>query len=151
MATTAQARTPAHLWIVGILSLLWGCMGAYDYLMTRMHNLAYLAKSMPGVDPNVGLAWIENMPLYAQIGWGLGVWGGLLGAVLLLIRSRYAIWSYAASLLGMVLCFGYQLGLAPTLPGAEGPMYKVIPLIVMAFGAFLLWYSWTMEKKGVLR
>ncbi|HET9144838.1 MAG TPA: hypothetical protein VFN81_01965, partial [Sphingomicrobium sp.] len=88
MATTVQPRAPVHLWIVGILSLLWGCMGAYDYVMTRMHNMAYLASSMPGIDPNVGLAWIEAMPMYAQIGWGLGVWGGLLGALLLLIRSR---------------------------------------------------------------
>jgi len=151
MATTAQGRTPAHLWIVGILSLLWGCMGAYDYVMTRTHNVAYLAKAMPGVDPNVGLAWIENMPMYAQIGWGLGVWGGLLGAVLLLIRSRYALWSYAASVLGVVLCFGYQLGLAPHLPGADGAMYKVFPIIIIVISLFMLWYSWSMAKKGVLR
>ena len=151
MATTARGRTPVHLWIVGILSLLWGCMGAYDYMMTRMHNTAYFEKSMPGVDPNIALAWLDGMPMYAQIGWGLGVWAGLLGAVLLLMRSRYALWAYAASLIGMVLCFGYQLGLAPPLPGADGPMFKVFPLLITAFGLFLLWYSWTMEKKGVLR
>lgn len=151
MATTAQGRTPVHLWIVGILSLLWGCAGAYDYLMTRMHNMNYLAKSMPGVDPNVGLAWIEGMPMYAQIGWGLGVWAGLLGAVLLLIRSRYAVWSYAASMLGIVLSLGYQLALAPALPGAEGAMYTVFPYVIIVIGLFMLWYSWSMEKKGVLR
>ena len=48
MATTAQARTPVHLWIVGILSLLWNCFGAYDYLMTRTHNMEYLKTAMPG-------------------------------------------------------------------------------------------------------
>jgi hypothetical protein len=150
MATTAQGRTPAHLWIVGILSLLWGCMGAYDYTMTRMHNMTYLAKSMPGVDPNVGLAWIENMPMYAQIGWGLGVWAAPLGAVLLLIRSRYAVWAYAASMLGIVLCVGYQLALAPPLPGADSAMFKIFPYVIIAIGIFMLWYSWSMEKKGVL-
>jgi hypothetical protein len=126
-------------------------MGAYDYLMTRMHNMAYLAKSMPGVDPNVGLAWIDGMPMYAQIGWGLGVWGGLLGAVLLLIRSRYAVWACAASMLGMVLSLGYQMALAPPLPGADSTMYKVVPYGIIAIGIFMLWYSWIMEKKAVLR
>jgi len=126
-------------------------MGAYDYLMTRMHNMAYLAKSMPGVDSNVHLAWLEGMPMYAQIGWGLGVWGGLLGAILLLIRSRYAVWAYGASLLGMVLSLGYQLALAPPLPGADGPMFKIFPYVIFAIGIFMLWYSWSMEKKGVLR
>jgi hypothetical protein len=151
MATTAQGRTPAHLWIVGILSLLWSCMGAYDYVMTRMHNMAYIAKSMPGIDPNVGLAWIENMPMYAQIGWGLGVWGALLGAVLLLVRSRYAVWAYAASMLGIVLSIGYQIALAPPLPGADGVMFKIFPYVIIAIGLFLLWYSSSMDKKGVLR
>jgi hypothetical protein len=151
MATTAQGRTPAHLWIVGILSLLWSCMGAYDYVMTRMHNMAYIAKSMPGIDPNVGLAWMENMPMYAQIGWGLGVWGALLGAVLLLVRSRYAVWAYAASMLGIVLSIGYQIALAPPLPGADGAMFKIFPYVIIAIGLFLLWYSSSMDKKGVLR
>lgn len=151
MATTAGGRTPVYLWIVGILSFLWGLIGAYDYTMTRMHNMAYLAKSMPGVDPNIGLAWIENMPMSAQIGWGLGVWGGLLGAALLLVRSRYAVWAYAASMLGIVLSIGYQIALAPPLPGADGAMFTIFPFVIIAIGLFMLWYSATMDKKGVLR
>ena len=89
--------------------------------------------------------------MYAQIGWGLGVWGGLLGALLLLLRSRYAVWAYAASMLGIVLSIGYQLALAPPLPGADGPMFKIFPWVIIAIGVFMLWYSWSMEKKGVLR
>jgi hypothetical protein len=150
MQQAVSARTPAHLWIVGILALLWGCFGAYDYVMTRMHNMAYLAKAMPGVDPNVGLAWIEGMPMYAQVGWGLGVWGGLLGAILLLMRSRYAVWAFAISMLGVILCIGYQLALAPALPGASAGM-KMIGYAIIIIAALLLWYSSSMEKKGVLR
>jgi hypothetical protein len=151
MATTTTARTPAHLWIVGILSLLWNCFGCYDYLMTRMHNMAYIAKSMPGVDPNVALAWVEGMPIYSQIGWGLGVWGGLLGAVLLLARSRYAVWAFAASMLGIVMSIGYQLVAAPALPGADTTIYKVMPYVIIVAGLFQLWYSWSLEQKGALR
>ena len=150
MQQAVSARAPAHLWIVGILSLLWNCFGAYDYVMTRTHNMAYLKESMPGIDPNVGLAWIEAMPMYAQIGWGLGVWGGLLGAVLLLIRSRYAVWAFAASMLGIVLSLGYQLTMAPPLPGASGAM-KMMGYVIILIGAFLLWYSWMMDKRGALR
>ena len=76
------------MWIVGGLTFLWGSFGAYDYLMTRTRNLDYIASAMPGVDPRVALAWVDAMPLYAQIGWGMGVWLGLLGAVLLLRRVR---------------------------------------------------------------
>jgi hypothetical protein len=150
MATTAQARTPIHLWIVGVLSLLWGCFGGYDYVMSHMRDMDYIKASMPGVDPNAALAWMDAFPMYAKAGWGLGVWGGLLGAILLLIRSRYAVWAYGVSLLGAVLGLGYQIALAPPLPGADTPMMKVIPyvIILVALGLFL--YARAMEKKGVL-
>jgi hypothetical protein len=151
MQQVVSARTPVHLWIVGILSLLWSCFGGYDYTMTRMRNTDYIASAMPGVDPNAALAWVDSMPLYAQIGWGLGVWLALLGSLLLLLRSRWAVWAYAVSFVGAVLSLGYQIALAPPLAGAEGPMYTVMPYVIIAVAAFLLWYAWTMEKKGVLR
>jgi hypothetical protein len=152
MATTARAGTPVHIWIVGALSLVWSCFGCYDYLMTRLRDTDYIASAMPGVDPNAVLAWVDAFPLYAQIGWGLGVWMGLAGSILLLMRHRLAVWAYGLSLLGAVLGLGYQIALAPPLAGAhETPMMKAVPYIVIAFAAFLLWYSRNAEKKGVLR
>lgn len=149
MAT--QARTPVHLWIVGALALLWNCFGAFDYLMTRMRNEDYFAAAMPGADPQAVLAWVDAFPFYAQFGWGLGVWGGLVGAVLLLMRSRWAVAAFAASLIGALLGLGYQILIAPPMPGMEGASGEVMPfvIIVVALGLFL--YARAMKAKGVLR
>jgi hypothetical protein len=151
MATTAQARTPVHLWIVGAVALLYSCFGAYDYVMSHMRDLTYISNAMPGVDANAALAWIDAFPVYAKIGWALGVWGGLLGAILLLMRSRYALWAFVASLVGIVLSIGYQLALAPPLHGAEGAAYKVMPWVIIVIGVALLAYSQAMAKRNVLR
>ena len=150
MQQVMPARTPAHLWIVGILSLLWSCFGAYDYVMSHMRNTDYIKSAMPSVDPNAALAWMDAFPVYAKAGWALGVWGGLLGAILLLMRSRYAVWAFAVSMIGIVLSIGYQLTIAPPLPGADSPMARMVPAVVILIGLALLWYSWSMEKKGVL-
>jgi len=72
MQQAVSARAPAHLWIVGILSLLWNCFGAYDYTMTKTRGAQYIESTMPGVDGNAALAWINGMPMYAQIGWAMG-------------------------------------------------------------------------------
>ena len=152
MATTAESRTPVHVWIVGILSLLWSCFGSYDYTMTRMRNMDYIAASMPGVDPNAAIAWVNNMPILAQIGWGLGVWLGLAGSVLLLMRHRWAVWAYGLSLVGAVLGLGYQIALAPPLAGAhETALMKAVPYIVILVAIALFLYARGQEKKGVLR
>lgn len=151
MATTAPLRTPVHLWIVGAVAFLYSCFGAYDYLMSHKRDLTYIANSMPGVDPNAALAWMDAFPMYAKIGWGLGVWGGLLGSILLLIRSRYAVWAFAVSMLGIALSIGYQLALAPPLQGATGGAYKVMPWVIIVIGIALLVYSRAMAKRDVLR
>ena len=148
MQDAVSARTPAHLWIVGILSLLWNCFGAYDYTMTRLHNMAYLSQMG---DPNVVLAYVENMPMYAQIGWGLGVWGSLLGSILLLMRSRYAMHAFAVSLIGAIMSFAAQyLGPPPPEAMTSGAM-KYVPLIIILLVVAQLWYSWRESNAGVLR
>ena len=139
------------MWIVGILSTLWSCVGCYDYVMTRMRNTDYLAKMMPKVDPNAMLAWVDSFPLYAQIGWGLGVWGGLLGSILLLMRSRYAVWAFGLSLIGAVLGLGYQIALAPPLAGADDMLSKLMPYVIILIAVGLFLYARAQAAKGVLR
>jgi hypothetical protein len=149
MATAVQSRTPVHLWAVGILSLLWNCFGAYDYLMTRMRNTEYLSQMG---DPAALLAWVDGFPLYAQIGWGLGVWAAFIGSILLLLRNRYAVWAFGLSLVGMALSFGYTYLIGPPMPGSENAgMMQYMPLVIVVIGIFLFAYSRAMERNGVLR
>lgn len=146
MATTVERRTPVHLWIVGILALLWNAFGCYDYVMTMTADEAWLSQFTAEQ-----IAYWEALPAWLNGFWAVGVWGGLAGAVLLLVRSRYAVWAFALSLLGIVVSFGYQF-LATEMPAGmdEGAM-AIMPWIIFAVGLFLLWYSWSMDKKGVLR
>ena len=61
MATTYSGTTPKHLWIAGILSLLWNGYGAYDYLMTELDPVGYLSGA--GFGPEV-VAWFESFPAW---------------------------------------------------------------------------------------
>ena len=146
MATTVQDRAPVHLWIVGILALLWNCFGCYDYLMTNLENEAYLAQFTSDQ-----LAYFDSLPSWLTAFWALGVWGGLAGSVLLLLRSRYSVWAFALSFIGALIGLGYQM-FATEMPTSlkEGVM-GIMPWVIILIAAFLLWYSWSMEKKGVLR
>lgn len=151
MQDTVQTRTPMHLWIVGGLATLWNCYGCYDYLMTRLRNTDCLASMMPNVDPQAMLAWFDGFPLYAQIGWGLGVWAGLAGAVLLLLRSRWAVWGMGLSLVGAILGLGYQIVAAPPLAGADDMFNKSMPYVIIVVAAALFLYARAMAQKGVLK
>jgi len=51
-----------------------------------------------------------------------------------------------------LVSLGYQLFLAPPMPGAtESPMMKIMPLLIIAVAIGLFVYARAMEKRGVLR
>ena len=150
MENAVTERTPVHLWVVGVLATLWNAFGAYDYWMTRTENLDYLSQF--GADPNSILSWIDSFPMWAQFGWGLGVWMGLLGSVLLLARSRWAVHAFGLSLIGMALSFGYQFsGASPMPEGMDSGAMAYIPLLIIFIGLVLFAYARAMAKKAVLR
>ena len=152
MENTVTERAPMHLWIVGGLGTLWNAFGAYDYVMTRMRNTDYLASMMPDVDPQAMLAWVDGFPIYAQFGWGLGVWMGLLGCIMLLMRHRWSVPILGLSVVGALLGLGYQIIAAPPLPGGvEDPMMAVMPYVIIAVAIGLFLYSRAMSNKGLLR
>jgi len=152
MATTAGGRgVPAHLWIVGILALLWNAFGCYDYLMTQTRGAEYIHSMMPSADAAAIMAYIKGLPVWATAAWAFGVWGGLLGSILLLLRHRWAVPTLGVSLLGAVIGIGYQLlNPAPVADMHEG-MNGVIPYVIIAVALGLFLYARAVAKKGVLR
>ncbi|HKU92896.1 MAG TPA: hypothetical protein VJP82_06060, partial [Sphingomicrobium sp.] len=62
------------------------------------------------------------------------------------------VWSFGISLAGAVVSLGYQLALAPPIPGAtQSGMMKVMPLVIIAVALFLFLYARAMAQKDVLR
>ena len=140
-------RTPWHLWLVGGLALLWNGYGAYDYVMTNTQGEAYL-RGMGFTDAQ--LAYFNALPAWATAVWAIGVWGGLLGAILLLVRRRLAYPVFALSFLAIVVNTVYALALSE---GAEvmGSTYTVMTVVIAVIGLGEVLYARAMARRGVLR
>ena len=140
-------KTPWHLLLIGLLTLLWNGFGAYDYTMTNLRDQAYL--DTMGYPP-AGIAYLDAFPIWAHTGWALGVWGAVLGSVLLLFRSRFALWAYVASIIGIAMTTAYEAGAEMPAELAEiQPDW--FPILLWSLTIFQLWYAWLMRKRGVLR
>lgn len=140
-------KAPWHLWVVGVISLLWNAIGVWDYTQTRLRGMDYL-KSM-GSD-EAAMAYIDSFPLWADIAWALGVWGAFGGSVLLLLRSRFATIAFALSLLGAIASNIYPFMSEP--PAVmQSAMARVFAIVIVVIAAALLWYSRKQAAAGVLR
>jgi hypothetical protein len=139
MNTESQAaKVPLSFWIVSGLGLLWNAFGAYLYLLSKLNPAAALADATPAMRD-----YVAAMPLWAHIGWSLGIWGSVAGSLLMLARSRHATTAFLVSLLGALASFAAQ-AMAGVLPvGLSAGIAAVI--------AFLWWYCRNETAKGTLR
>jgi len=141
------ARTPWHYWLVAAVAVVWNGFGAYDYICSNTQGDAYL-RGMGMTEAQI--AYFHAMPTWTMAVWALGVWGAVLGAVLLLFRSRWALHAFVASLVGLVLSLIYAHLLSN---GGEvmGQHRAIMNAVVFAGCIFFVWYAWLMTKRGVLR
>lgn len=142
--TDALSRNaaPRHLWVVGIVSLLWNAVGVVSYIMTELGQLASL-----GMTPEQ-IAYFEAFPAWATAFWALGVWGCLLGSILLLARSRHAVTAFGVSIVGLVgtAVFSYLVSDVP-----DDLQSVPLDIAIWAITLGLFFYARRQAANAVLR
>lgn len=135
-------KTPWHLWVVGIITLLWNAIGCFSYLMTHLDRLEDLGMTSDQI------AFFDSFPAWANALWAMGVWGAFFGSVLILLRSRWAVPVIGISIVGLVGTTIYQ-NLMIEVP-AE---FQSLPLNIMIWATtlFMFFYARQMAAKNVLK
>jgi len=121
-------------------------MGAMDYVMTQTQNESYMSAFTPEQ-----LEFFYGMPSWAVASWAVGVWGGVVGCLLLLMRKRLAVGMFLASLVGMVITAIQNYILSNGLEVAGDTFSIVFTIIIFLVAIALYVYAKVMSEKGVLR
>jgi hypothetical protein len=143
---TTTPGTPWHLWLIGIAGGLWSAIGVVSFMLTQMNVEAVMSQFPPQQR-----AYFESFPLWAVGFWAIGVFGGVIGCLLLLLKRRLAFHVLLASVIATsVSSLGglFLLGGMEVMRATGGLGLTVVPIFV---AAFLAYYARAMSKKGVLR
>ncbi|MCL9999261.1 MAG: hypothetical protein NBV68_07760 [Erythrobacter sp.] len=139
--TASRTATPWHLWVVGVVTLLFNAMGIVSYLTTKLGMLAEM-----GLTPSQ-IAFMESYPAWITAFWALGVWGALAGSLLLLARSKWAVAAMVVATIGLV---GTTFGNHVVLNVPADMQAPVLDVAIWVVTLFLLFYARAMAKAGVL-
>lgn len=132
-------KVPLSFWIVAALGVLWNGFGVMAYWLTVTHNPKVMAQT-----PAEMVEALNRTPMWAMAAWGLAVGAALAGSLLLVLRSRWAVPAFIASLAGLLVLTIYQVA-------SSMPMSIVQVVIIWLIALFLLRFSSSEAGKGRLR
>ena len=143
----ALTKTPWHVWLVGIVALLFNSIGVFDFVMTRAQGTDYMTRA--GMTPDQ-IAHFQAMPGWMTVVWVVGVFGAFVASILLLLRRKLASPVFAVSLAAFLVSLVYTYLL--TNGGAVmGQQAAITSAVIVGLLAFFIGYSRFMAARGVLR
>ena len=142
--TDTSVKTPVHLWIIGIVALLWNAMGAFDYTATQLRLESYMAAFTPEQ-----LAYFNGFPAWAKGFWAIAVWSSVLGSIALLMRKSWAVMLFGISIVGLVGTSIYNFVLTDGL-AQMGEGAGIFSVLIWVISIFLFFYARAMVAKKVL-
>jgi hypothetical protein len=146
--TGMTVRTPWHLWLVGVIAVLFNAIAAFDHVMSMVQGRARYLEGA-GLAP-AQVAHYAQMPVWMTAVWTVGVWAAMLGSVLILLRRKQAAPAFTVSLAAFLVSLVYTYVL--TDGGAVlGRGMAITSAVITALLVFFLWYSRRMANRGVLR
>lgn len=95
--------TKVLFWIVGVVALVWNGLGCVNLI--QQMSPAGLANFPPEYQ-----AFIEMRPTWALIAFAVSVVAGLIGAILLLLRSKMSVPAFILSGIGALVATFPTLG-----------------------------------------
>jgi hypothetical protein len=148
LATTAGSmKTPWHVWLVGLIAVLFNFIGVFDFVMSMAQGAKYQASA--GMTPDQ-IAHYQRMPGWMIAVWAVGVFGAFLASILLLLRRKQALLVFILSLAAFVVSLVYTYVL--TNGGAVmGQSMAIMSAVIAGLLVFFSWYCWFMTLRGVLR
>jgi len=129
-------RKPSNLfWVISSIALVWNLMGVFNYL-----DQAFMTDKILETLPKEQQILYQDIPAWVTAAFAIAVFSGTLGSLLLLLKKKIATTFFIISFLGIVGQMSYGL-LIDQNSDSYGPMGIAMPIIIIAFGGYLIWYS----------
>lgn len=134
--TMNYLRKPSNLfWVISSIALVWNLMGVFNYL-----DQAFMTDKVLETLPKEQQILYQDVPAWVTAAFAIAVFSGTLGSLLLLLKKKIATTFFTISFLGIMGQMSYGL-LIDQNSDSYGPMGIAMPIMIIAFGGYLIWYS----------
>ncbi len=145
MKTTTITKPPIWFWIISVIALLWNIIGVIAYLSDAymsVENLEQMSQAERLLH--------ESQPAWVTGAYAIAVWGGALGCILLLLRTKWARPLLYLSLVGILAQLSHSIFLSNSFE-VYGPGGIVMPILVLFIGMGLILFANKVISKSWIR
>ena len=133
---TSYLRKPSNLfWVISSMALIWNLIGVFNYL-----TQAFMTNEILATLPKDQQAIYQDVPAWVTAAFAIAVFSGSFGALLLLLKKKIASTFFILSFAGITAQMTYGL-LINENSDSYGPLGLFMPLMIIAIGGYLIWYS----------
>jgi hypothetical protein len=132
--TTSRAKVPRWFWIVALLGLGWNVFGVVQFMATAQGTVGSLMNN--GLTKEQAELYV-SLPQWMTGAFAVGVFGGVIGSILLLMRMPVAKTVFGISLAAYIIL--YIGDITQGVFAAFGLSQVLILTTVVAIAAGLLW------------
>ena len=134
--TMNYLRKPSNLfWVISSIALVWNLMGVLNYL-----DQAFMTDKILETLPKEQQILYQDVPAWVTTAFAIAVFSETLGLLLLLLKKKNATTFFIISFLGIVVQMSYEL-LIDQNSDSYVPMSIAMPIMIISFGGYLIWYS----------
>jgi len=137
-------KPPAWFWIVALLLVAWEAIGVYFCVDQIQRGAASAMWEQDGYHQ----ALYRTLPTWYNYCYALATFGGLLGALALLLREKRARILFWISLIAVIVQFGYVFAKTDLIAHEGAAKVVPFPLVIALVGIFAIWFSGVAARKG---
>jgi len=143
---TKAVKTPMWHWLVSGAGLIWNLFGLMIYVST----VSATSEELAAVYDEMEVRFIESIPVWATSANAIAVTAGVIGCLLLLMRRSLAMPVFLISLAALIVQDLHAFVLNDVI-AVFGRVPAYIQGSVLVIAIALIFYTWRMGKRGLLK
>ncbi len=132
----AKIKIPKWFWVVAIFFLLWNIMGVLSFFGHTFISDEALAKL-----PEKERELYGDYPMWTTIVFAIAVIGGFLGSLGLILKKKWSKLAFIISLGAIIPQMIHNVFFTKSMEVYGPGQAAAMPIMVVVFGVFLIWFS----------
>lgn len=144
---TYTNKAPNWFMVLAIIFLLWNIVGVFSFIGHTFLMTEELKQALPDNER----ALYDQFPFWTTIVFAIAVATGFMGSLGLVMKRKWANPVFTLSMLAIIPQMTFNLFFTDSIAVYGIFKASLMPILVIVFGAFLIWLSAYANKKGWMR